>query len=65
MNIHSATQEYEAWLGERTTLVKAGLDFKHTQTATGAFPFLRLAFYRWAQVFPEVCPDPYVELRGE
>ncbi len=57
MNIQKATQEYEAWLGERTTLVKADLDFKHTQMATGVFPFLRSTFYRWAQVFPEACPD--------
>ena len=56
MNIQTATQNYEDWLGERTTLVEADLDFKHEQMAAGVFPFLRSTFYRWAQHFPEVCP---------
>jgi aminoglycoside/choline kinase family phosphotransferase len=56
MNIQKSTQVYETWLGERTTLVKADLDFKHVQMAAGVFPFLRSTFYRWAQVFPEICP---------
>ncbi len=43
----------------------ADLDFKHAQMATGVFPFLRSTFYRWAQVSPEICLDPDVELRGE
>ena len=38
MNIHKATQSYEAWLGERTTLVSADLEFKHAQMASGVFP---------------------------
>ena len=56
MNILTATQSYEDWLGERTTLVQADLDFKHRQMATGVFPFLRSTFYRWAQQFPAHCP---------
>lgn len=57
MNIQTATENYEAWLGEQTTLVEADLDFKHQQMTTGVFPFLRSTFYRWAQLFPEVCPE--------
>jgi len=57
MNIQKATEKYEAWLAERTTLVQADLDFKHQQMTTGMFPFLRATFYRWAQVFPEACPQ--------
>jgi len=57
MNIQKSTQAYEAWLAERTTLVPADLSFKHTQMAAGAFPFLRSTFYRWAQIFPKVCPE--------
>ena len=57
MNIQNATQNYEDWLGERTTLVPADLDFKHQQMTTGVFPFLRSTFYRWAQRFPDVCPE--------
>ncbi len=56
MNIQTATQKYEAWLGEQTALVPADLDFKHQQMTTGAFAFLRGTFYRWAQVFPAICP---------
>lgn len=69
MNIKKATQQYEAWLAERTTLVGADLDFKHQQMTEGAFPFLRATFYRWAQVFPEACPDlakaPRLAARGD
>jgi uncharacterized protein (DUF2252 family) len=25
--------------------------------AEAAFPFLRATFYRWMQIWPEVCPD--------
>ncbi len=57
MNIQKATQVYEAWLAERTTLVPADLAFKHEQMASGVFPFLRATFYRWAQVFPKTCPE--------
>lgn len=57
MNIQKATTQYEAWLAERTTLVQADLDFKHAQMSDGVFPFLRSTFYRWAQVFPEACPE--------
>lgn len=56
MNIQTATKNYEEWLGERTTLVQADLDFKHQEMTTSAFAFLRSTFYRWAQTFPEVCP---------
>jgi len=56
VNIQKATQAYEAWLAERTTLVHADLLFKHEQMAAGAFPFLRSTFYRWAQCFPKTCP---------
>ena len=57
MNIQKATQAYEAWLAERTTLVPADLAFKHEQMAAGVFPFLRATFYRWAQMFPKTCPE--------
>jgi hypothetical protein len=57
MNIQRSTTEYEAWLAERTTLVPADLHYKHVQMTAGVFPFLRSTFYRWAQLFPEVCPE--------
>ncbi len=57
INIKKATANYEAWLGARTVLVEQDLAEKHKLMASGAFPFLRGTFYRWAQVWPDVCKD--------
>src|SRR5207245_8935057 len=43
--------------GLHTTLVKRDLRLKHKHMAAAAFPFLRATFYRWVQVWSEVCPD--------
>jgi uncharacterized protein (DUF2252 family) len=57
MNIVKATVRFEEWLERRTTLVKSDLRLKHQRMAEAVFPFLRATFYRWMQVWPEVCPD--------
>ncbi|MGA9040408.1 MAG: DUF2252 family protein [Terriglobales bacterium] len=57
MNIVKATRHFEEWLGSHTTLVKADLRLKHQHMAEAAFPFLRATFYRWVQIWPEVCPE--------
>ena len=57
MNIRKATALYEQWLTTFTPLVAADLDLKHQQMATGPFPFLRSTFYRWMQVWPDVCHE--------
>jgi hypothetical protein len=57
VNIRKATTLYEQWLSTFTPLVAADLDYKHQQMATGAFPFLRSTFYRWMQVWPDVCHE--------
>ncbi len=57
MNIQKATRQYETWLGAYTNLIAADIDYKHEQMAVAAFPFLRATFYRWAQVWPQVCSD--------
>ena len=57
MRIKKATKRYEAWLGERLTLVPADLALKHSRMAEAPLPFLRATFYRWAQLWPEVCPE--------
>jgi hypothetical protein len=56
MNIVKATRRYEDWLGQHTTLVRADLHLKHQRMADSAFPFFRATFYRWMQIWPEVCP---------
>lgn len=57
VNIVKSTRQYEAWLGVHTQLVKPDLRLKHRRMAEAAFPFLRATFYRWMQVWPEICPD--------
>src|SRR5215468_11007638 len=57
MDIYKASEQYEAWLATQTKIVEADLVFKHKQMKQGPFPFLRATFYRWAQIWSEVCSD--------
>ncbi len=57
MNINQATQAYEAWLAKQIKLIEADLSLKHARMVEGVFPFLRATFYRWAELWPEICPD--------
>ena len=57
MNIVKATNKYEEWLRQHIRIVEPDLQFKHEQMAAALFPFFRATFYRWVQVWPEVCPD--------
>jgi Uncharacterized protein conserved in bacteria (DUF2252) len=57
MNIIKATRKYEAWLGHHLEIVQKDLQSKHERMAESAFSFLRATFYRWVQLFPQVCPD--------
>ncbi|MCX6628550.1 MAG: DUF2252 family protein [Candidatus Solibacter sp.] len=57
MNIHKATAEYEDWLSRHVRLLAPDLAIKHEQMRTAPFPFLRATFYRWAQVWPEICEE--------
>ena len=56
MDIVQATRDYERWLGRHTRLIPAQLRWKHGLMRQSAFRFLRATFYRWAQVWPEICP---------
>jgi hypothetical protein len=57
MNIIKATKAYEAWLCQRIPLLDADLRLKHQRMAQSPFPFLRATFYRWVQLWPQVCPE--------
>jgi len=57
MRIRKATKKYEAWVRKHAKLLAEDLALKHQHMAEDPFPFLRATFYRWAQVWPEVCPD--------
>jgi hypothetical protein len=57
MNIVKATKKYEQWLGRHTRIVGPDLRLKHERMAESLFPFLRATFYRWVQVWPQVCSE--------
>src|SRR5580698_9056002 len=57
MDILTATKGFEKWVSSRTDVVKSQLTDKHKQMAESPVQFLRGTFYRWTQLFPEICPD--------
>jgi hypothetical protein len=57
MKIDQATHDYEKWLAKQIPLVATDLRLKHTLMKRSGFSFLRATFYRWMQVWPEVCAD--------
>jgi hypothetical protein len=57
MKIDRATRLYEAWLAKQIHLVPSDLALKHKMMKRDAFLFFRATFYRWMQVWPEVCRD--------
>jgi len=57
MKIDQATKDYEKWLGRQIPLVPADLRLKHSFMKRNSFAFLRATFYRWMQVWVEVCAD--------
>ncbi|HUJ49754.1 MAG TPA: DUF2252 family protein [Bryobacteraceae bacterium] len=57
MKIAKATRSYEAWLANHIDLLAPDLDRKHAAMAADVFPFLRATFYRWMQLWLELCPD--------
>ncbi|SPE32999.1 conserved hypothetical protein [Candidatus Sulfopaludibacter sp. SbA3] len=57
MKIAKATERYETWLARHLTIVEKDLRFKHEQMRTNPFPFLRATYYRWAQIWRDVCPE--------
>jgi len=57
VNVVKATHRFEEWLGRHTVLLKPDLRLKHKEMAKSPFRFLRATFYRWAQIWPEICPE--------
>jgi hypothetical protein len=57
MNIVAATRDYESWARRHITLLPADLRLKHQRMREAAFPFLRGTFYRWIELYREVCPS--------
>ena len=57
MHITIATREYEAWVAGHTPVVRGQLSTKHKRMARDPVQFLRDTFYRWTQVWPDVCAE--------
>jgi uncharacterized protein (DUF2252 family) len=57
MNVVKATRKFEAWLAQRTRINQKDLRLKHSRMKEELFAFFRATFYRWAQLWPEICPD--------
>src|ERR1700691_449649 len=57
MNVVKATRQFESWLAQRTTIDQKDLRLKHTNMKKDVFMFFRATYYRWAQRWPQVCPE--------
>jgi Uncharacterized protein conserved in bacteria (DUF2252) len=57
MNVTKATRKYEDWLGLQLQIVEPDLQLKHARMAESKFSFFRATFYRWLQLWDEVCAD--------
>lgn len=57
MNIVKATRRYEEWLGKKIRLIPADLERKHAAMAADSFSFFRATFYRWMQLWAELCQE--------
>jgi hypothetical protein len=57
MRIDKANEHYELWLAARIPLIHSDLRRKHALMCESPFPFMRATFYRWAQVWPLLCPE--------
>ena len=55
MKIFKATRKYESWLHKKLDVFQDDLTLKSQLIAKDPFTFLRGTFYRWMQLFPDVC----------
>jgi Uncharacterized protein conserved in bacteria (DUF2252) len=56
-NILQATDDFERWLSAELPIVRQDLALKHESMAQAAFPFFRATFYRWLQLWHDLCPE--------
>jgi len=55
MKIFKATRKYESWLCTALDVFEEDLALKARLLAKDPFMFLRGTFYRWMQLFPDIC----------
>jgi uncharacterized protein (DUF2252 family) len=56
-DVVTATTDFEKWAGRHVNLIQSDVERKHLGMAQAAFPFFRATFYRWAQWWPQICPE--------
>src|SRR5258708_13002113 len=56
-SVVAATGDLERWKAQEISIVRGDLVLKHRMMADAVFSFLRSTFYRWAQLWPIVCPE--------
>jgi len=56
-DIIESTKQYEKWLREQTDVSEKLIERKHRKMGDSPFEFLRATFYRWVELWPEVCPQ--------
>jgi len=57
MNINAANRSYEIWLDKQTPLNKKDLQKKYKKMSDDPASFLRATFFRWVQIWPDICRD--------
>jgi hypothetical protein len=57
VTFRKSTAAYEAWLATKLDIVPEDLKTKHDLMRESLFPFFRATFYRWAQLWPEICAE--------
>lgn len=57
MNIIEATSSYDAWLAKLINIDPRGLKLKRAKMTADPMSFFRATFYRWAQLWTEICPN--------
>ncbi len=57
MDIKTATRSYEGWMHNCGPVIQQHLQHKHAKMKEDPFQFLRGCYYRWAQIWAEICPE--------
>jgi uncharacterized protein (DUF2252 family) len=57
VDISEASSSYERWLMQHVPVLRGDLDLKHRLMTADLFSFFRATFYRWAQLWPDACPE--------
>src|SRR5262245_41565024 len=55
--IGESTRRYERWMKRCMPVVAAALREKHDKMRKDRFEFFRATYYRWAELWPMLCPD--------